>query len=107
MGFRLIKNNPKQGKDQRIFLRKKELAKEARRWVNLAGHTARDFDAFLTHFEEVLDKSKEAGRGAVSAGSLSQKIRGTHTRLEYVQGNLSLSHIDELLNGYSPTDTSA
>jgi len=102
MGFRLIKSGQKNLNDQRVFLKKQELAKEAKRWANLAGHSSEAFDQFLTHFEEVLHKSERGHSSASMVCDLSQKIRGAHTRLDYVQGNLSLSHIDELLSGYCP-----
>ena len=50
MGFRLIKSRHKQPKDQRVFLKKQELAKEAKRWANLAGHSAEDLDELLSGY---------------------------------------------------------
>lgn len=96
MGFRLIKKHLADSGEQRQALKRQALTREAIRWMNLTQHNIRECQNFIHHFEEVLNKSHCDDAQIME---LREKIKGNHPGLESIQGNLNLSHIDDLLNG--------
>ena len=96
MGFRFIKKHLSDSGEQRQSLKRQALTREAIRWMNLTQHSVSECQDFIHHFEEVLNKSHCDDH---QISDLREKIKGKHPGLESIQGNLNLSHIEDLLNG--------